>query len=320
MSRKIIILLSLFLYNNMAITSLTESHNSTIYQETNTEKENIPLTLAEKVSISDQIYELLEKKYTLQEQLSVANRKIRTKNTLTIGNVIATVTLAGILAGPSLSINYLNQYVTPERYQNFIHKISIGTAGFIGGIGALGLAHQGGRSIYDVFMYEREQNKINQEINTLVDNEKKIDHTINSIQKQYPELLNTPSLDYDQEQIYQAFMKFYNDNKGRLNKDNLNTFFLAHQNYSINNLIDLCKHKKINLVLSATKQSNRFISWFKSTDNLAGDIAAAVLLAPWYLIFSAARGMSKNTQEQITKKELITLNAIIKQLTNLASQ
>ena len=315
MSKKITFLFTLFFYSNVVLTSSIEPQTS--------DQKNNTFISATNISITDKIYDLLQKRQALDEQLFQTRKKIRTKNTITIGDTLLRALFTGIMAGPALSVNYLNKYIRQENYQGIIDKISMGTAGVIGGLSALAFAGQSGRAIYDVFMYEREQKAIQVEIERLHAELKKIDASIDTIKNQYPNVLKIPSLTSNEEQTYQDFINFYLSNLSIINQTKLNTFLVTHKDYSLLTLIDLCKHKKINIILSMIKSEN-YNSGLPSlfsfdTNNPGLAIASAIMLAPWFLLLAPFVSANKrNSEKEI--KEVSTLNTIIKQLTNLASE
>ena len=94
---------------------------------------------------------------------------------------------------------------------------------------------------------EREQKAVQLEIDQLMADLKKVDASINTIKNQYPDVLKIPSLTSNEEQTYQDFMKFYLSNLSIINQTKLNIFLVTHKDYSLLTLIDLCKHKKINI-------------------------------------------------------------------------
>lgn len=310
------LLLAIFFYNHTISKNSISPNGPLAYQATASKEENISLTLAQKLLIANQIYNFIQKQYALDKQLSDARKKIRSKNILTLRHIIGTGIVTSILAGPALTVNYLNKYITPEKYQNIVEKISAGSAGVIGAIGAFGLAREGAKSFYDIFMYEREQKAVEQEIKKLQNDRSQINKSIENIENQYPDIFATPALNYDQQKTYEDFINFYNSNYSTIDKQKINTFLQTHPNYSVDSLLDLCKQKKINIILTMIKPKST--TFLKSSGNLALDIVVGVLLAPWYLIFAAA-AMSENKQEQ-EFKEVDTLNEIIRKLTIFASQ
>ncbi len=315
MSKRIPLLFTLFFYSNIVLTSSINSQAS--------DQKNNTLISATDISIADKIYDLLQKRQALDEQLFQTYKQIRTKNTVTVGDTLLRALFTGIMVSPALSVNYLNKYIRQENYRGIIDKISMGTAGIIGGLSAFAFARQSGRAIYDFFMYEREQKTVEVKIEQLKTDLKKIAVSIETIKNQYPDVLEIPSLNDNQEQTYEDFMKFYESNLGIINQTKLNTFLLTHQDYSFLKLIDLCKHKKMNIIVSIIKSENYnsgLSSLFSFDTNNPGLAAAsAIMLAPWFLLLGLFASNNKRNPEK-ELKEVSTLNTIIKQLTNLFSE
>ena len=127
-------------------------------------------------------------------------------------------------------------------------------------------------------------------------------------------------LNYDQEQIYKDFRNFYDDNYGNINKSKMSVFFQTHSNYSTTELINLCNNKKIYFIHTMLKPKNS--TSIKSSGNLAIDIIAGILLAPWYLIFSIAERTNKDSEQQqkIALEEIDKLTTIIRKLNSIISE
>lgn len=291
MLKKITLLLSLFLYNNILMPSFTESNKSEIQKETDIE------------AVGNHIYELLKERSATRNQLlqlykKLPNQSIPTKETFSLGYVIGSTILTGLLAGPAFTINYLNKYITPEKYQNTIDKISLGTAGLIGAIGGFKVAKQGIKSMYDWFMYE----SIRKKINELEDKLNRTTGSISGIRRK--DLYGVLLID-TYEKLYKAFIEFKNDN-AIITKDEIKTFISAHPdmffstntthyNENVTSILNACINVRNKLILSVAKpDSENHGTW--STGNLSHDIILGlgmILLSPWALLTYAAD--DKNT-------------------------
>jgi hypothetical protein len=216
MSKKIIFLLSLFFYSITIFTSLAEPFNLSMEDILDQER------------FSNQMYDLLKKRDAIYTQLVQVYEKLPNKNiepplekTFTPGYVAGSTILTGLLASPALTINYLNKYITPEKYQNTVDTISLGTAKVIGGMGAFVVASKGIGVMYDWFKY----GSIRKRIGSLNNDLNKINTSISKFNGKF-----NPSIAYanGHEKLYSAFIEFYRNNHNLLTKKEINHFISTH--------------------------------------------------------------------------------------------
>jgi hypothetical protein len=331
------------------VPSFTEKDQLIAAKETSIKEEDLPITIETKLSIANDIYALTLKRKTLNEQWNTLFEKIKPTSTLSqrmIGNIVISETagditfaiigntlIAGAISGSALAINYINKYITPEKYQTTVSDLSTGIAKFVSGLAAINVTQQGMQSLYNFFMYgSKEQikntlEKLSEEIN-------KIQQSIKDIKEKYH--FFDEYISYNEQKTCEEFMNFYNNNHGNINIQNINTFLLTHQDYSIEKLLRLFQQKKIDVII---KLSNINLTRIVPTKN--NTVLTKILFEPWYtslgLFERKANKELKSFSERITTwlsdvqseniteynkytKEMNAIDQIIQKLSNLASQ
>lgn len=283
-------------------------------------------------STASQIYELLKKRTDIRNQLLQVYEKLPDKNTeppeketLTLGYTIRSTILTGLIASPAFTINYLNKYITPEKYQNVVDKISLGTAGLIGAIGGFKVAKQGMKSVYDWFRYE----SIRKEIKRLEDKLSEITRSINNIKRQKDFDLYDVLNIHDYEKLYKVFIEFYKNNNDIITEDGINTFISAHPDilpksklsdplfraygsyeHNIKYILDTFRNMRNKLILSVAypDSSSSGDSWFSW--NSSGEMVMGIMLIPWYILGAAINeyGKKDNIQRQSSYQKYKQLN------------
>ena len=336
--KKIIFLLSSFFYTYTIIASLTETHHFIADQETSPAEKYIQSTL-ETNSAADQIYELLKKRSAIRNQLLQVYEKLPDKNiappakeSFTLSYVIGSTLLTGLVASPAFTINYLNKYITPTRYQDFIDKASLGLAGLIGAIGTFKVTKQGIKSTYDLLRYE----SIRKQIDELESKLRRTTGSINGIRREHSDLYDISNMN-SYEILYKDFMTFYENNDQIITREKMNVFLSGDADITPSPSDDLlilkaCMNMRNKLILSMEDSNISKSSW--STGNLTHDIILgirAILIAPWIVLFSAldkynsksvdskisspyTRYKQLNEWENTKYKEIDKLDTIIKQL------
>ncbi len=299
MNKVILSLICMFFCANNILTSESQVFFTSLYND------------------SEQFYQLLQKRENLVLKITNLEKQLRPKRTLSLGRIIATGLLSAIAAGPALTINYANQYITPENYQNFINKTSLGLAAIPLAWGTLSLTKQAALSTYDMLMYERNQQAIKDQMKNVRIELEQVTHDIKTFAHNHPEM-NQVISDYNRDALYQEFLLWYARNSFTLNKNQLTPLILNNQSYSIDYILTMLKVKKIELInkyynLEPTVGGG--FPFFRDTGNIGGDVAAAVILFPWALFVNAiSKPGTRNPDIDKTKQEIDNLSKIIKQL------
>jgi len=311
----------------MIAPSFTEFNKMT----TNKEEEKW-LTLDEKIAIVNDIYPLILKKKDLDEQWTSLFKKRMTQLMLP-KILIQNGVIAGTATGSALALNYVNQYITPEKYQPIIHNLFTGIATVVSGLSAIDVAQEGIPSLYSLFTHGNSQQILN-EMNKINEKTKQIEESIKKAKEKGKDFLFPEYIDADKEKIYQNFMNFYNNNHGNINIQNINVFFLSYQNYSIEKLLELFKQKKINSIISLSN----IMSFTDITVKRNTNTITKMLIERLYNFFSMfdtksnkehrdfynpiLSWMFSTPNEDITKgnaliERINTINSIIHQLSDL---
>lgn len=266
---------------------------------------------------SEQFYQLLQKRENLLLKITNLEKQFRPKHTMSLGRIIATSLLSTLAAGPALTMNYLNQYMVPEKYQSFINKTSLGFAAIPLTIGALSLTKQTALSTYDMLMYERNQQAIKDQIKQAQTEFEQVTQEIKTFAQNHPHMSSIRT-DYYQDKMYKEFLQFYEKNNFILTQSQLAPIILNNESYSIAYMLVTLKAKKIELInkyynLSPTVGSG--FPFFQDTGNIAGDIVGAIFAFPWALLFNAVtKPGTRNPDIDKTKQEIDNLSTIIKKL------
>jgi hypothetical protein len=289
----------MFLYANNAFAQQPEVSLNSIYNS------------------SEQFYQLLQKRENLLLKITNLEKQLRPKHTLSLGRIIATGLLSAIAAGPALTMNYLNQHITPENYQSFINKTSLGLAAIPLTLGALSLTKQTALSTYDMIRYEKNQQAIKDQMKNVRTEIEQVTNDIKTFAHNHPEM-NLVRWDYNRDTLYQEFLQFYAKNSFTLNKNQLTPLLFNNQSYSIDYILTMLKTKKIELInkyynLEPTVGGG--FPFFRDTGNIGGDVAAAVIFFPWALLFNAvSKPGTRNPDIDKIKLEIENVSKIIKQL------
>lgn len=230
MKRKMIFLISLFLYTQPTFSAAKATSGATLSDAQEYE------------SLQKQLSSLLQQWRPIEVE--------REKHSITPLGIIVRLLAGDIMAGPALTANYLNQYASPGKFKDTMNKATLALAAVSAAPAIYGILEKTGGSIYDAFTYPNvelieEQNK------QVTDDILKINKQLTMIEK------NNPALDYQaQKDVYDDIKILFKQPKTWLatftfkdiRKERLDDFFAKYKNYNPEKLRLLLERNKARLI------------------------------------------------------------------------
>ncbi len=230
----------------------------------------------------------------------------REKYTISPVGIIVRLLLGGIMAGPALAANYINQYVTKEEYKGQINTLTLLLAAASAAPAIRNLMSKTGMTIYDTFTYP-DVEAIKAKNKAVEEKIYKIDDDLVSLELELFSLTDYSIRDQIYREITDLFKKpqAYSDILTFKNtqKENIKKILEKYKNYTPEKLRFLLQRKKASLIIYIKK--TQASSLYLKTDNLGTAIIGTIILLPWILL----GGLSGSSQPPsiMTKNQEIAL-------------